>query len=146
MHGADDAGSVDPVDVVRTYCDAWLAGDVMAVLALYHEDLTLHWPGRHPWAGTHRGRDASVAALLELGEATGRTPVEVVDVLGGDDGVVAVVRERWSRGDGATAETIDLLRALHYTVVDGRLHTCRVFEFDQPAIDDWLAAPTTPSS
>ncbi|MEO1057200.1 MAG: nuclear transport factor 2 family protein [Actinomycetota bacterium] len=133
--------TTDDEAVVRAYCDAWLAGDVMAVLAMYHDDLTLMWPGRHPLAGTYQGVSTAVEALLALDAATNRVPVEVIDVLGGAHGAVAIVRERWSRGDH---DSIEVQRALHYTVRDGRLHTCRVFEFDQPSIDDWLAAAETP--
>ena len=31
------ADTPDDVTVVRAYCDAWMAGDVMAVLALYQK-------------------------------------------------------------------------------------------------------------
>ncbi len=129
----------DDATVVRAYCDAWMAGDVMAVLALYHDDLTLMWPGRHRLAGTYEGMAAALDALLELDAATNRVPVEVVDVLDGEHGAAAIVRERWCR-DGAS---IEVLRALHYTVLEGRLRTCRVFECDQPAIDEWLSAAET---
>jgi len=30
-------------------------------------------------------------------------------------------------------------RALDFTVLDDKLHSCRIFEYNQPAIDDWLA-------
>jgi len=130
---------VDPrpaVGVVRRYLDAWLAGDVMTVLSLYHEELTLHWPGTYELAGTHAGQQAAIEALLALQEATNREPLEIVDVLDGDHGVAAIVVEQWSRDD--PAEVLEHTRVLHFTVHEDKLHSCRVFESAQAEIDAWL--------
>ena len=128
------------VEVVTAYCDAWLAGDAAAVLACYHDDLTLDWPGRHPFAGTHVGLDAALEALLGLQAATNRLPVEVVDVMAGRHGIAVIVIERWSRprADGEP-EVLEHARVLEYTVEAGQLRTCRVYESAQRDIDDWLA-------
>ena len=52
----------------------------------------------------------------------------------GDRSVVALVTERSTRHGSA----LDLDRALEYTVADGRILTCRIYETDQDAIDAWL--------
>ena len=41
--------------VVRRYCDAWSRGDLPAIVDCYHEELVLHYFGRSPLAGEHRG-------------------------------------------------------------------------------------------
>ena len=130
-------------EVVRAYCNAWMAGDVMAVLTYYHDDLTLEWPGRHRFAGLHVGLQASADALLALQGATDRQPVEIIDVLEGSTTVAATVRERWTRtvdesGNESGAEVLEHTRVLEFTVVDEQLRTCRVFESQQGAIDEWL--------
>lgn len=128
------------VEVVKAYCDAWLAGDTTAVLALYHNDLTLEWPGRHRFAGTHVGQDASIGALLGLQAATNRLPVKVVDVMAGQHGIAVKVIERWSRlGADGQPEVLEHARVLEYTVEAAQLRTCRVYESAQRDIDDWLA-------
>ena len=38
------------------YASAWLAGDRAALVASYHDDFTLHYFGRNPLAGIHRGK------------------------------------------------------------------------------------------
>lgn len=129
--------SVAPADVVRTYCDAWMRGDALAVLALYHDELTLEWPGRHRLAGVHTGQAAAIDALLALQAITNRLPLAIIDVLVGAHSVMALVRERWTGDDGEVA-SIELVRGLDYTVVDGHLHTCRILESDQRAVDDWI--------
>ncbi len=128
----------DDIDVVRAYCRAWTRGDAAAITALYHDELTLIWPGRHRLAGRHTGRDAALAALLELQSITNRVPVEIVDVLAGERSVIAIAIERWS-GEG---EVVDVRRALEYTIADGKLRTCRVYEADQPTVDAWIGSAT----
>ncbi len=123
--------------VVEAYCRAWLAGDVVTVLGFYHDDLVLTWPGDNHLAGQHIGQAASVDALLALQGLTNRVPVEVIDVFEGSQSIIAVVVERWSNSSDPN-HTLDLTRALEFTVVDQKLRTCRIFETDQAAIDQWL--------
>lgn len=123
--------------IVEAYCDAWMAGDVLAVLGFYHDDLELTWPGRNHLAGVHQGQAASVEALLKLQELTGRQPLEVLDIAQGEKLVIATVIERWT--DPANdARSVDLRRVLEFTVTDGQLRTCRVYESDQHIIDEWI--------
>lgn len=127
-------------DTVRSYCNAWMSRDAATIAACYHPDLTLHWPGRHRLAGTHEGRVDALAALLELQTLTARVPIEIVDLLDGDRSVVAIVRERWRN----ERESMETRRALEFTVADGQLRTCRIYETDQAAIDEWIGTATAP--
>ena len=52
--------------------------------------------------------------------------------------VMATVVELWTRPDDPSV-TLELIRGLEYVVVDAKLRSCRVYETDQGAIDDWLA-------
>lgn len=132
--------------VIRAYCDAWLAGDTMAVLGLYHEDLTLYWPGKHQFAGVHKGQAAAIDALLGLQAVTNRTPLKVLDMLTGQSTIMIKVLEGWSLGEGGDERSIELVRVLEYTVEEGQLHTCRIYESDQPAIDAWLGSDNDSTS
>jgi ketosteroid isomerase-like protein len=135
------AVSTNAADVVRSYCDAWMASDTVAVLSHYHADLTLHWPGSHHLAGQHVGQQASLEALMALQAATNRVPSEIVDVMVGRRGVAVNVIEKWTRShdDGSQDTSMNVSRALVFTVEDGLLRTCHVYESAQPAIDEWLA-------
>lgn len=135
---ATNADMSEATAVVRAYCDAWLAGDTATVLSLYHDDLTLVWPGRHRFAGVHEGQAAAIEALLGLQAATNRRPVEVLDLMTGHAAVMVTVIERWTR-DEDESTSIEITRGLEYTVVDGKLRTCRLYETDQPAVEEWLA-------
>lgn len=143
MSTAADPHMIETVQVVKNYCDAWMAGDVMTVLSLYHDDLTLIWPGRHSFAGTHAGQRASIEALAGLQSRTNRRPIEIIDVLIGASSVMAIVVERWTRPDDESF-TMDITRGLEWTIENAKLRTCRLFETDQPAIDDWLGRSEQP--
>ena len=124
--------------VVKEYCDAWMAGDAMAVVSMYHDDLTLTWPGLHYLAGVHEGQTASIEALLSLQALTNRVPIQIADIAAGERSVVAIAIERWT-DPADESVTLDVRRALEFTVADSKLRTCRIYETDQPAIDEWIA-------
>lgn len=124
-------------DVLRRYADAWQAGDLAQVLALYHDDFVLHYFGESPLAGTHKGKDA---ALQVLGQATARSHrvlVDVVDVLAGADLGALVVVERLGEGDQAR----EIQRVLLYRVRDGQLGECWLYDQDQRFVDQLWSTP-----
>lgn len=121
--------------VVRRYAKAWVAGDLPNILACYHDDFTLHYGGESPLAGDHVGKAAALATLAEVSRRSGRKTPEIIDTAAGDQRAVLLVRETFTRG-GAE---VRLDRALAFTVKDGRLHECWVYESDQAAMDRLLA-------
>ncbi len=122
-------------DIVRTYTDAWLAGDIGRVLDLYHPDLVLHYGGANPLSGDHRGKDAAITALLAVQEATQRVPIVVLDIMESDRHATAWVRERWTVG----GNTVELDRLLVYRTLDGMLAECWLYDQDQAFVDRVLS-------
>jgi ketosteroid isomerase-like protein len=123
-------------EVIGEYLAAMERGDREAAVALYADDVVMHVPGRSPFAGERRGREAVLAYLRAAAErAVGGIEVELVDLLaGGGDRVALLLRERLR---GARGELI-LRRANVYTVRDGRISEIRIFEHDQYAVDAYL--------
>lgn len=121
--------------MVRRYRDAWVAGDLEAVLALYHDDFTLHYAGDSPLAGTHVGRDAALAVLAEATVRSKRRLVEVEDVLAGDHLAALVAVEEL--GDPPRR----CRRVLLYRVEDGQLRECWLFDEDQRFVDALWSTP-----
>jgi len=119
---------------VTRYATAWLAGDRAALVACYHDDFTLHYSGRNPLAGDHRGQDA-LAILAEVTRRTNRKLLGIIDIMAGPERGALLVRERFSR-DGKTAE---VERLLVYSVRDGLLWQCWVYDQDQALVDAFLA-------
>ena len=120
---------------VTRYATAWLTGDRPALAACYHYDFTLHYFGRNPLAGDHRGKMASLAILAEVTRRTNRKLLGIVDIMAGPERGALLVRERFER-DGKAAE---FERLLVYAVRDGLLWECWVWDQDQAAVDAYLA-------
>jgi ketosteroid isomerase-like protein len=108
MSNSTLAAGNDPVAesirrAVSGYAAAWLAGDRRAMLASYHDDFTLHYFGRNPLAGIHRGKPAALAILAEVTRRSNRKLSGIVDVMAGPERGALLVREIFQR-DGKTAE------------------------------------------
>jgi len=132
--GADGDQRMEITTVLERYAAAWQANDLPALVASYHDDFTLHYFGRSPLAGEHRGRPAALRVLADVGRRTNRRLVAIVDVLAGRRRGAIVAREAFQR-DSLTAE---VERVFVYTVRDGRLHECWVYDADQELVDRFL--------
>lgn len=120
---------------VQRYATAWAAGDLAAIFACYHDDFTLHYGGANPFTGDHVGKAAAMQTLAEVSRRTGRKLLEVIDVTAGPERAVVIARESFTRG----AMTATLDRVLVYTVHEGLLRECWLFESDQATVDRFLA-------
>jgi uncharacterized protein len=121
--------------VVRRYADAWTANDLRAIVDCYHDDVVFHYFGRSPLAGTHRGKAACLEILKQVREKTNRKLVSVKDVLAGEYFGLIVAVERFER-NGAS---VQIERILRYSVRDGKLSECWVYDEDQRLVDEHWA-------
>ena len=103
--------------------------------AAIDEDFTLHYFGRNPLAGVHRGKQAALGILGEVARRTDRKLVGIIDVMTGPERSAVLVRELFAR-NGKTAE---MERLLVYSVRDGLLDHCWVYDRDQSLVDEFLA-------
>jgi ketosteroid isomerase-like protein len=99
--------------ILRSAYDAFAAGDVPAVLAVFSEDITWHISGRSPIAGDNTGHDEVVGFFQDLGErSNGTFRLAVLDILdSGADTVaarVALTAER--NGAHLAVEEVQLWR------------------------------------
>lgn len=101
--------------VVKSYTDAWLAGDLATVAASYHDDIVLHYAGANPFSGDHVGKPAALAVLGAITQRAKRKLLAVIDVMAGPERACAIVLERFER-DG---EVHELERTLLYAIADG---------------------------
>ena len=121
-------------EAVSRYAAAWLAGDRAAMAACYHDEFRLHYAGQNPLAGTHSGKAAAFAVLAEVARRTNRKLLDV-ETDGGSATGRLLVRELFTR-DGRTAE---VERLLVYSVRDGLLFECWVYDRDQATVDAFFA-------
>jgi len=137
---ADDSVDVPRAEIMKLlerYVAAWQAGDLAGLVACYHDDFTLHYFGRNPLAGDHRGRPVALRVLGEVSRRTNRRLVAIVEILAGRRRGMIIAREAFQR-DGMKAE---LDRVLVFTVREGQLHECWVYDSDQEMVDRFLADP-----
>ena len=120
---------------INRYAVAWARGDLAGIVACYHDDFTLHYFGNNPLSGTHKGKAVALGILREVSLKTNRRLTEIIDVMAGPRRAAVLVREAFSR-DGRTAE---VERLLVYTIKDGLLHECWVYDADQALVDEFLA-------
>jgi len=86
-------------DVVRGGYAAFGRGDIEALQSqFFAPDVRWHFPGRSPFAGDYVGLAEVLGWLVRSAEASGGTlRVELHDVVGNDDHVVALVNVRAER-------------------------------------------------
>jgi ketosteroid isomerase-like protein len=104
-------------DLVQRGYEAFASGDIPTVLTLFADDIKWHIPGRSALAGDYEGKEAVMSFFAKLQEQSGGTfRMELHDILGGDDHVVALVRSTATRG--GQSRTSDIVHVWH--VGDGR--------------------------
>jgi ketosteroid isomerase-like protein len=119
---------------IRMYADAWRRGDYQAMVALYHDDFSLHYPGNHPLSGTHRGKQICLEILKEVHLRTDRQLIEIVAVMAGDARGAINVKEHWRR-DGEQA-TVD--RVFVYSLRGMQFDNCWLYDADQRVVAHFL--------
>ena len=87
-------------DLVREGYEAFGRGDIEALQSrFFAPDIRWHFPGRSPFAGDYTGVAEVLGWLGRSAEASGGTlRVELHDVIGNDEHVVALVNVRAERG------------------------------------------------
>lgn len=117
------------------YADAWRAGDIDRILTFYDDDVVFHYFGSSEIAGTHVGKEASVAALARTASTASRKLVAVIDVLAGDELGSIVAIEEFARPE-VGIEPVEVRRVFVYRVAPaGKVVECWVLDEDQALMD-----------
>lgn len=117
--------------LARAY-EAFAAGDIPAVLALFAADIDWRVPGASDIAGHYRGRDAVAGFFGRLAQRSrGSFRLDVHDIIGSGDRVVALVTEHAEAGGARMAA-----RASHvWRVAGGEVAEFAGYYHDQAAVD-----------
>ena len=124
-------GEAEIRSAIDRYAAAWLRGDLAALVGCYHDDFTLNYFGSNALSGRHVGKPAALATLADFSRRTNRTLRAVVATMAGPERGSVVAREVLGVGDAA----VEVERVLVYTVRDGRLAECWVYDQDQALVD-----------
>lgn len=113
---------------IRELFAAFRDGDAARIEQGLDPEAVWHFPGRRGrLAGSHRGRDAIFAFLLDVQAATGGTfGLELLDVLANDDHAAVFFRGHATR-DG---KTLDNPTCLRIRVLEGRVREVWEFVWD----------------
>jgi len=122
------------VALIRRGYDAFQRGDMDTINEIFADDIEWTIPGRSQLAGVRKGKAEVFDFLGQLMERSGGTfSLEVSDVLGNDDHVVAITRE--SAGDASKGFSV---RGVHvWTVKDGHAASFEGLTDDPYAEDDY---------
>lgn len=119
--------------LLHEYHAAWERGDQEAGISFYAKDVVVHMGGNGPLAGDYHGRDAfvgdwidRVAAYTDSWEVAGNDVLLV-----GDDGVLLMVHEVWTRGERrVTTQRLGL-----YKFADDEIVECWFSDMNQPEVE-----------
>ena len=122
-------------EIIRSGYEAFAAGDVPAVLAIFSDGISWHIPGRSPLAGTYTGPDEVLGFFQNLGErSNGTFNLEIHDILdSGDDKVVLLLTETAQRN--GTSLTVSAVHV--WGVEDGKATTFQAYVADEYEVDEF---------
>lgn len=122
-------------ELVRSGYEAFAAGDVPAVLAIFADDIEWHIPGRSPLAGVYTGPDEVLGFFGSLMErSNGTFHLDIHDVLDNGADKVALLLTEVAQRNGASLSA----SAVHvWTVQDGKATSFRAFTADEYEVDEF---------
>ena len=107
------------LQIMRRALDAFRAGDIATLSAVFSPDVVWRVPGKSFLAKDYRGQAEVFAFFGRLMQLTGGTfKVESVDMFANDSGGVFIDRVTATRVDG---KTLDVPLILHVRIRDGRI-------------------------
>lgn len=125
------------VQRIRDLFAAFRAADVATIEQLLAPDAVWHFPGRRGrLAGSHRGRDALFAFLLDVQGATdGTFGLDLIDVLANDAHAAVFFRGHATRN----GKTLDNPTCLRMRLGGGQVHEVWEFVWDLEHVEDFWA-------
>jgi uncharacterized protein len=131
---AGGAAMAHPNEVLtRKLYEAFGKGDMEAVLALCHDDIVFHVPGKAPFSGDHTKSDFGewMGQVMRISGGTFRE--DILDILVSDDHVLVLLDHHFERN----GRRVQYCTAHLWEVKDGRFSEWRELPDDQ---DEFTAA------
>jgi uncharacterized protein len=128
-------GAEENAALIRRGYEAFNAGDMETLTAVFDEDASWHTPGRSSVAGDHEGRDAAFELFGRYGGETGGTfKAELRQVLADDHGYVVGIHHNSGERNG---KHLDVDCCLVFEVKDGKVVDGREHFYDLNAWDEF---------
>jgi hypothetical protein len=132
--GGRRVGVAENIETVRRFYAAGPADDDNARASFASPDIVWHVPGANRVSGEYRGAHDVFESMPAAMQPLDRWDLDVVDVMGNADLVVATVRVRGARH----GRTVDSAGAHVFRLVDGRIVEAWGFVVEQAALDSLL--------
>jgi len=124
-------------EFARTASEALSKGDMETFLAQQADDVLVHFPGRGPLAGEHRGKEALAQMFQKQMEMLDGPPeIEIHDVLANDDHVVVLNRVKGTR----KGQTLDQNQVVVIHPKDGKAAEVWLHFSEQQAMDEMASS------
>jgi uncharacterized protein len=124
-------------EVARSATEALSKGDMEGFLSRHADDTVVHFPGRGPMAGDHRGKDGVAKMFQQQMQMLDSPPeIETHDILANDDHAVVLNKTRASRG-GKMIEQ-DQVVVMH--MKDGKIGEVWLHFSDQQGMDEMASS------
>ena len=124
--------------LINDYLSCWERGDVEAAKSYFADDMKFYQAGHSHLAGVFHGIDDFFARwanpLIEMTNNRWTVTSNPEFLLSGDDGCVVIIDEKMIRDGKGEIETKKLVV---YTIRGDKLTSCRMYDGDQGAIDDF---------
>lgn len=124
--------------LINDYLDCWERGDVEKAQSYWADDMMFFQAGHSRLAGKYVSakdfNDRWVQPLLDMTKNRWTVISNPEILLSGDDGCVVIIDEKMVRDGKGEIETKKLVV---YTIRDDKLTSCRMYDGDQGAIDDF---------
>src|SRR2546428_10364901 len=124
-------------EVARSATEALSKGDMEGFLSNHADDVVVHFPGRGPMAGDHRGKDGVAKMFQQQMQMLDAPPqIETHDILANDDHAVILNKVQASR-HGQMLEQQQVV-VLH--VKDGKIAEVWLQFSEQQAMDEMASS------
>jgi ketosteroid isomerase-like protein len=124
-------------EIARSATEALSKGDMEGFLSVHADDTVVHFPGRGPMAGDHRGKDGVAKMFQQQMQILDSPPeIENHDILASDDHAVVLNKTRVSRG-GKILEQ-DQVVVMH--IEGGKIAEVWLQFSDQQAMDEFASS------
>jgi ketosteroid isomerase-like protein len=124
-------------EIARSATEALSKGDIEGLLEHHTDDVVIHFPGRGPMAGDHRGKDGAAKMFQQQMSILDAPPeIETHDVLASDDHAVVLNKTRVTRA-GKIMEQ-DQVVVMH--IEGGKIAEVWLQFSDQQALDEFASA------
>lgn len=124
--------------LINDYLDCWERGDVEKAQSYWADDMMFFQAGHSRLAGKYMNakdfNDRWVQPLLDMTNNRWTVTSNPEILLSGDDGCVVIIDEKMVRDGKGEIETKKLVV---YTIRGDKLTSCRMYDGDQGAIDDF---------